>query len=42
MLPTMRRASRRDARSMYSVPAAVASVPTMGQACTSDLEMKRQ
>src|SRR2546427_9323024 len=42
MLCTMRRASRREVRSMYSVPAAVASVPISGQPLTSDLEMKRQ
>ncbi|MNV52705.1 hypothetical protein D3C71_1448120 [compost metagenome] len=39
---TMRNASRRELRSMYSVPAAVASVPISGQPCTSDLETKRQ
>ena len=31
-----------DIASIYSVPAAVASVPISGQSCTSDLETKRQ
>ena len=39
---TTRSASRRESRSMYSVPAPVAIMPIMGQRLTSDFETKRQ